>query len=431
MNAGGVARSHSRAVGGQRKRCQKGKNCSAACIERADLCLVEIPISAYVSKIRSRIKSVVTLSPQERDKVKESLLAVKREAKDKVPKDVILSIQRNKKAAYNKARNGVIKFNEEVIKNGLEKEVGLLNIPVTWERLQQVKKSYTKAVGTLFDDLKKASEGKNIKEYGKIERRLLEMYNRIGSRIGAKSLVTNLHGVSTSQGFSNALLSTQGLYNPLVRKAHESLAKLIGKTNRPNESKFDGIYSSLEEKMGFVKRLFGLRSELGDKGVENSIRALFKYTDDGYTDMRASQMGRSKSKTMLKLANDLEALLNSKSVDKPEIIKFRGVTLTDEKLKSLIDASKTLGGYFENATSSWSTALKEAVSFSDKGVGKWGNNRVIFETVNKKGVPIEFVTREEGEYEVVTPSKARYLHRGYTTHEHEGNTYHVFMLEEI
>ena len=47
-NTGGVSASRWRAakakqVGGKRKRCRKGKNCSAACITTKDMCIVELP----------------------------------------------------------------------------------------------------------------------------------------------------------------------------------------------------------------------------------------------------------------------------------------------------------------------------------------------------------------------------------------------------
>ena len=44
-----IAAAQRNAVGGGRKRCKKGKNCSAACIQSGMICLVEMPESAGVS----------------------------------------------------------------------------------------------------------------------------------------------------------------------------------------------------------------------------------------------------------------------------------------------------------------------------------------------------------------------------------------------
>ncbi len=44
VTAGEVRRAQSAAVGGRRKRCRRGKNCSAACIQAGMVCLVEFPL---------------------------------------------------------------------------------------------------------------------------------------------------------------------------------------------------------------------------------------------------------------------------------------------------------------------------------------------------------------------------------------------------
>ena len=55
------------AVGGGRKRCKKGKNCSAACIQAGMACLVEMPESAGVAttKVRNMLQSRVTTKGRE------------------------------------------------------------------------------------------------------------------------------------------------------------------------------------------------------------------------------------------------------------------------------------------------------------------------------------------------------------------------------
>jgi hypothetical protein len=47
-----IRASHRSAVGGGRKRCKKGKNCSAACIQNGMYCLVEMPESAGIASTK-------------------------------------------------------------------------------------------------------------------------------------------------------------------------------------------------------------------------------------------------------------------------------------------------------------------------------------------------------------------------------------------
>lgn len=52
-----IQRAKTKAVGGKRKRCTKGKSCSAACVQATDSCLVEMPevVNPSLSSVRSSI----------------------------------------------------------------------------------------------------------------------------------------------------------------------------------------------------------------------------------------------------------------------------------------------------------------------------------------------------------------------------------------
>ena len=56
--ASAIRSAHSKAVGGARKRCRKGKNCSATCIAGGEACLVEMPLSAAraTTKVRDFLR---------------------------------------------------------------------------------------------------------------------------------------------------------------------------------------------------------------------------------------------------------------------------------------------------------------------------------------------------------------------------------------
>jgi len=60
-SASDIRQAKSKAVGGGRKRCRKGKNCSAACIAAGDDCLVTLPepVSVEVSKMRNYLRGKV------------------------------------------------------------------------------------------------------------------------------------------------------------------------------------------------------------------------------------------------------------------------------------------------------------------------------------------------------------------------------------
>jgi hypothetical protein len=63
--AGQVARAKAQAVGGGRKRCKRGKNCSAACIQAAMTCLVEFPapVSSGVAQLRDYVRQKNNVQP--------------------------------------------------------------------------------------------------------------------------------------------------------------------------------------------------------------------------------------------------------------------------------------------------------------------------------------------------------------------------------
>jgi hypothetical protein len=63
-----IRRAKSVAVGGGRKRCRKGKSCSATCIYAGKICLVDLPegVSGALSKVRGRIQKGAPLTQDEK-----------------------------------------------------------------------------------------------------------------------------------------------------------------------------------------------------------------------------------------------------------------------------------------------------------------------------------------------------------------------------
>lgn len=65
VTAGEVRRAQQQAVGGRRKRCTKGKNCSAACIGAEMVCLVEFPtqVQQPLSSVRDYLMAKNSIQP--------------------------------------------------------------------------------------------------------------------------------------------------------------------------------------------------------------------------------------------------------------------------------------------------------------------------------------------------------------------------------
>ena len=63
-----ITRAKSKAVGGGRKRCTKGKSCSATCIFAGKECLVDLPsdVSGALSKVRGRVQKGAPLTHEEK-----------------------------------------------------------------------------------------------------------------------------------------------------------------------------------------------------------------------------------------------------------------------------------------------------------------------------------------------------------------------------
>ena len=102
-----VKRAKLNAVGGRKKRCTKGKSCSATCIQPADACLVEMPdpVANSLSKARDGVASkpkqkplsqeVSELGNQVNVKLKE-LNAFKEKVKELENKDISFKVKKDK-----------------------------------------------------------------------------------------------------------------------------------------------------------------------------------------------------------------------------------------------------------------------------------------------------------------------------------------------
>lgn len=173
-----IRAAHAKAVGGKRDKCNKGKSCSAACIERKDRCLIDFPepASRATTKVRDRV-SQPELFPTEGYTDKGYI----RDFKKRVERELVKAIQLMDEDKYNKHRQEVIDFNKRV---GGESSPSALKVPATWERVENVREAYEKAKGKLMRRLEKAAEDGDRKKYLEEEARFLSIKRKIGVKVG-------------------------------------------------------------------------------------------------------------------------------------------------------------------------------------------------------------------------------------------------------
>ena len=133
------------------------------------------------------------------------------------------------------------------------------------------------------------------------------------------------------------------------------------------------------------------------------------------------------------LSDSLNNLLTSKVMPRTEVEKFRGFRATPESLTEMIESARNKENFTHDSTYSWSSALREGRRFANREIYQLPERteRVIFRTINKRGVPIEYVTNVSGEDEILTPRGTKYRYLGYRMVNDGNKDFHVFDVEEF
>jgi hypothetical protein len=190
-----IRKAHATAVGGQPKRCSKGKNCSAACIERADYCLVELPVSVSkeTARLRDSLQKAGDMSPKAPPLLAEP--TKRGDTREEIYDGIYNAVRKlrgfpndkgNIEDEYNSWRNKAIEFNKEIIRQGLEDKVKPINVPVSVERVVQIRKNYDTAKKALDADRRDAIAKGDIAKLERTEKKLLAVTGKLGSRLGFK-----------------------------------------------------------------------------------------------------------------------------------------------------------------------------------------------------------------------------------------------------
>jgi hypothetical protein len=267
---------------------------------------------------------------------------------------------------------------------------------------------------------------------------------------GSKVCLVDLPWVS-SNGLSKVATKIQSA--PRKKKNDKEPAVNPGITLSPLNS-----YSSLMEKMketnsaspelvsagGEVnnilhndedKKYVELRDKVGKKVVSDGGWAIAMFSEDYNTSysIRMADRGAKGYEYYKKEADDLNRILTLKEMPKPEVEKFRGFRATNERLQEMIEGAKNRESFITPSTNSWSSSLKIGQRFANRAIDELPerDRRVIFRTINKRGVPIREVSAVTHEEELMTPRNTRYRYLNYTSISGAAGIYHIFDVEEM
>ena len=224
---------------------------------------------------------------------------------------------------------------------------------------------------------------------------------------------------------------------PELLKANSEVAKLLGSSNPsfPNSELYEP---------GEKAKYDGIRSRIGEQKLNDALVALqlFSLYPEVHMGVRGVEKGDPKYpnysldfKKYSNYANQINDFLTSREVPRPEVEKFRGFRASPDHLREMIKAAKGNESFSNNYVSSWSSSMGIGRKFADTELFDKPDRteRIIYRAINRKGVPIEFVTRAREEDELLTPRNTEYRYLGYREIKKTGTNevYHIFDVEEL
>lgn len=322
-SASAVRSAHLRAVGGKKDKCVKGKSCSAACISPNNICLVEIPLSPSqaISKVRNQIKEEIsdkTPSKEKQLKLFETSKYINAEGvreriknfQNENQSNILKAIESRSKETYDKHRQEAIDFNKNLVKNKEADKGGLAKVPVTWEKMQDVKKRYEKAQSEIEQRAINAAMIGDKTAYLREEKKLMEIERRIGLKVGEdnpleKGYLWRNNNGDTHAGneFFEGLRGSPTLRTATIRHdgdgeivisrqlGKHKLELLLEENGTVFSFKIDGSYSKppgLSNKEGL--QIAATTQKMYDAVIGNmaigSVISVFPYDGDGRGDKR-------------------------------------------------------------------------------------------------------------------------------------------------
>ncbi len=502
-----IAAAKRAAVGGKRKRCTKGKNCSAACIAANMVCLVDLPwVGSALTKAKAEIQAVKGKAPAQATPAAKPAPAPTPKAQPApapTPKPAEKPITVYDVAYYKKLG---LPFLESMLPTAEAGEAA--QTPEGKKVIANVKKAISelkaqpapaapkpaaaatpaakappakapapaKATSGTYtnwdtDQLVKFQNNFISSDPIKYKAAIDEIQQELDARGYQKPTLAKVPyakpgSPENRQGLNEAQYQTwNSAFKPFTTETLKEYGE-IGNTDFPKkftpgtlEYKQNELVkkaqlttypwaqikpSTTTQDLPEVNAIQKAANNLGLDRVKKGVEWIGMFTGSEYDFIRNAQRGRVpreydyqtdkwKQKTISdykKIADDIEAVLGY--MPKPQVPKMRGVAVGDDKLKVLVDLAKSKGTMKELAMNSWSTESRTPQNFAEDGVLRGhGGNRVIYRTMNKKGVPIKELSGIHSENEVLTPANAEYrLYDYHTVVGKKGQTFHVFDMVE-
>lgn len=224
-----------------------------------------------------------------------------------------------------------------------------------------------------------------------------------------------LSKLETAADFREKLLDTDGFYTPSIEKMHTEMQRIFGRSN----GEYLSIYTSNDEKAKYEVIRRKVAAQLGNTTLAEAYTALIQFTGSYHKEIRDVQRGmepekHKDKKWKFKLwGQDIEKLLAVSVLPRPEVEKFRGFSVPPEHLQKMIQTAQARSTLPASSTTSWSTSLDTARSFSELNRKPENTERVILRAINKTGVPIESVSSVENEFEILTSKNSKYKYLNY------------------
>ncbi len=513
-----IAAAKRAAVGGKRKRCTKGKNCSAACIAANMVCLVDLPwVGSALTKAKAQIQAAKGGSPIQATPAAKPAPAPTPKAQPApapkaqaapapapTPKPAAKPITVHDVAYYKKLG---LPFLESMLPTAEAGEAA--QTPDGKKVIANVKKAIAELKAQPAQTAPKptvaatpAAKAPPVKAPAPAKAtsgtytnwdtdQLVKFQNDFISSnpVKYKAAIDEIQQELDARGYQKPTIAKvpyakpgspenrQGLNEAQYQTWHSAFKPFTPETLKEYENIGNTYYSTVKYTPGtleykqneLVKKaqlttypwaqiktntteqdlpeVNSIQKAVGNLGLDRvkmGLNGIGRFTGSEYDFIRNAQRGRVprdydfqtdswKQKQIAaykKKADDIEAVLGY--MPKPQVPKMRGVSVDDDKLKLLVDLAKNRGTMRELAMNSWSTESRTPQNFAQDGVmNGYGGNRVIYRTLNKKGVPIKELSGLQSENEVLTPANVEYrLYDYHTVVGKDGDTFHVFDMVE-
>jgi hypothetical protein len=220
-------------------------------------------------------------------------------------RNLVSALSLGDKDKYEGSRQKVIDYNKMLVREGLDKKVGLVNVPVSWERARRVKSAYRFAYSTLMEGMEQAASFGSKQEYDKQERKLMALQRRLGARVGDDEIIRkgkvweDRDGDSNSRNyFLRALGDKEGALrgtflnrdngetiSVIKRVAGHNVSIVLEENGRGFSFKIDGSYEkpvglSTRKGMQIAKATEEMFREIVGNMQEGSVVAVYPYDGD-------------------------------------------------------------------------------------------------------------------------------------------------------